>query len=244
MPVNFDNVFGVHDNALLLFERRTQLIAENIANVQQRAKHQIKMLLLDGMSNRVPARRMASILRDEMTLKENSVLNYDWERIAVTETNTAANNAVLASMKPDEYVIGNSHVDACPSCMKYINNKVYKVTDDPPPDPMSLKSGSKAYEKALTRWENEVWVGKSNYGRSVSPKKRTPEGLTPRDPAEMSMPTLSMHPQCRCRWSKFLPHLYYVKDGRVEFAVDKKTKAEQKAWLKQNPHILTTGAKA
>ena len=33
MPVNFDNVFGVHDKALLLFERRTQLIAENIANV-------------------------------------------------------------------------------------------------------------------------------------------------------------------------------------------------------------------
>jgi len=33
MPINFDNVFGVHDNALLLFERRTQLLSENIANV-------------------------------------------------------------------------------------------------------------------------------------------------------------------------------------------------------------------
>jgi len=33
MPVNFDKAFGVHDNALLLFERRTQLISENIANV-------------------------------------------------------------------------------------------------------------------------------------------------------------------------------------------------------------------
>lgn len=32
MPVNFDNAFGIHDNALLLFERRTQLISENIAN--------------------------------------------------------------------------------------------------------------------------------------------------------------------------------------------------------------------
>lgn len=32
MPVNFEKVFGVHDDALLLFERRTQLISENIAN--------------------------------------------------------------------------------------------------------------------------------------------------------------------------------------------------------------------
>ncbi len=33
MSVNFDKAFGVHDNALLLFERRTQLLSENIANV-------------------------------------------------------------------------------------------------------------------------------------------------------------------------------------------------------------------
>ncbi len=32
MAINFNNVFGVHDDALLLFERRTQLLAENIAN--------------------------------------------------------------------------------------------------------------------------------------------------------------------------------------------------------------------
>jgi len=33
MTVNFDKAFGVHDNALLLFERRIQLLSENIANV-------------------------------------------------------------------------------------------------------------------------------------------------------------------------------------------------------------------
>lgn len=32
MTVNFDKAFGVHDKALLLFERRTQLLSENIAN--------------------------------------------------------------------------------------------------------------------------------------------------------------------------------------------------------------------
>jgi flagellar basal-body rod protein FlgB len=32
MAISFDKAFGVHDNALLLFERRTQLISENIAN--------------------------------------------------------------------------------------------------------------------------------------------------------------------------------------------------------------------
>lgn len=33
MTVNFDKAFGIHDDAFLLFERRTQLLAENIANV-------------------------------------------------------------------------------------------------------------------------------------------------------------------------------------------------------------------
>ncbi len=32
MVVNFNNAFGIHDDALLLFERRTQLLSENIAN--------------------------------------------------------------------------------------------------------------------------------------------------------------------------------------------------------------------
>ncbi len=32
MPINFDKAFGIHDNALLLFERRTRLLAENISN--------------------------------------------------------------------------------------------------------------------------------------------------------------------------------------------------------------------
>jgi flagellar basal-body rod protein FlgB len=32
MAINFDKAFGIHDKALPLFERRTQLLSENIAN--------------------------------------------------------------------------------------------------------------------------------------------------------------------------------------------------------------------
>lgn len=32
MPISFDKVLGVHDNALLVFERRNQLLTENIVN--------------------------------------------------------------------------------------------------------------------------------------------------------------------------------------------------------------------
>ena len=32
MPINFDKYLGAHDNALLLFERRNLLLAENISN--------------------------------------------------------------------------------------------------------------------------------------------------------------------------------------------------------------------
>jgi len=32
MAINFDKALGVHDNALLLFEKRTQMLTENIVN--------------------------------------------------------------------------------------------------------------------------------------------------------------------------------------------------------------------
>lgn len=32
MTINFDKALGIHDKALLVFERRTQLLAENISN--------------------------------------------------------------------------------------------------------------------------------------------------------------------------------------------------------------------
>lgn len=32
MTINFDKALGIHDNALLIFERRNQLLAENITN--------------------------------------------------------------------------------------------------------------------------------------------------------------------------------------------------------------------
>ena len=32
MAINFNKALGIHDNALLLFEKRTQLLTENIVN--------------------------------------------------------------------------------------------------------------------------------------------------------------------------------------------------------------------
>jgi flagellar basal-body rod protein FlgB len=33
MPISFDSAFGIHEQALLLSEKRTEILAENLANV-------------------------------------------------------------------------------------------------------------------------------------------------------------------------------------------------------------------
>ena len=50
-------------------------------------------------------------------------------------------------------------------------------------------------------WDNEIWVGKSNVGRSASPRKRVGDAFVEREPEEMwTIPAGLAHPHCRGRW--------------------------------------------
>lgn len=214
-----------------------QYAGANVTNVSSKALTSIQNMVVEAIQTRMAPRQLASKMFTELAINDSSVLNRDWERIAITEINRAANDGFIASQPVDSYVIGDSHDDACQYCLSLINLKIYRVTDDPPEEYGHLKPRSKKYKELAHRWDTEVWVGKSNIGRSLSPKKRVDGVLVPREHYELSTPTLHLHSGCRCRWSEWIPELFYIKDGRVEFAVDDVTKKEQQEWLKANPHI-------
>lgn len=215
--------------------------AINITNVQNRAKGLIKRQVIDGLMNRISPRALANKMFNELGARDDSLLNRDWERVAITEMNRSASDGFLAGKQNGEYVLGNSHPDACPYCMRLIHHKIYRVTTHPPKDYSDLDPKSKEYRALSKRWGNEVWVGKSNINRSLSARKRVGGKLLPREHHEMAASTIPLHPTCRCRWTSWLPGIYYLKAGRVEFAVDEKTKAERAEFLKNNPQFAVSG---
>jgi len=122
-------------------------------------------------------------------------LNRDWRRIAVTEAGEVANQAYLSQFPAGTKVKRiEMYQGACPFCRK-INGMVFEWDDLPHQD----SSG----------W-TYIWPGKTNVGRSSSPRKRTEDGLVERLPSELWWPAAGVqHPNCRGRWeaqpSKVLP---------------------------------------
>jgi flagellar basal-body rod protein FlgB len=73
MTISFDKAFGVHDNALLMFERRTEIIGENIANADTpnyKARDiDFNSLLQNAQSNSL---RMTSTNSDHIDLSSSA----------------------------------------------------------------------------------------------------------------------------------------------------------------------------
>lgn len=167
----------------------------------------------------------------ELVKDEVGELNRDWQRVAITEANSAFNNGYLSLLKDGDYVVGLSMPDACDSCLQQIAGKVYKVRQTPPPDYSTMTGDD--YEKYADIWENEVWAGKNNFGRSASQRKRidrskgnTKENLREKHHHEFSMPAIPYHPHCRCRWIHINPEYQFVdKDSQLRLRVE-----DEDAW--------------
>lgn len=54
----------------------------------------------------------------------------------------------------------------------------------------------------------------------------------------MDVPTLPACDFCRCGWSEWLPELFYIKNGRTEFAIDETSEKERVEWIVANRHIF------
>jgi hypothetical protein len=133
-------------------------------------------------------------------------LNRDWRRIALTETVENQGQGYIASLKPGTKVRRiEQYANACPFCRK-IDGMVFDVV----PPTASDKDG----------WK-QVWVGKTNIGRSAAPRRREGRALIERNPDEMYWPAAgAIHPHCRGSW---LPEIQTEPGEDEEFG----------AWLRE-----------
>lgn len=153
-------------------------------------------------------------------------LNRDWMRVAIHETNIAFNEGYISNLNEGDFVMGISLPDACDYCLTDINGQVYRVRKDPVGDYSDLKGKEK--KEAQWSWENEIWVGKSNYGRSPSKRKRInplignkKDNLREKHHHEFSMPVIPAHISCRCRWIYINPEYQFIdEDGQLRLRVE------------------------
>ncbi len=113
-------------------------------------------------------------------------LNRDFRRIAVTEAGECCNQGFIAAARIGSRVKRKeAYRGACDFC-KSIDGKVFVVVEPDAPE----KNG-----------DTQVWLGKTNVGRSASPRRRVGAQLQERTPAERWWPAAGVqHPMCRGAW--------------------------------------------
>lgn len=161
--------------------------AEAIVNLGDQARHRIKRVIIDNIGRRQTGDVTATVKQLEQEISDEfAYLNRDWRRIAITETGNAENEGVIAGLPPGSVVKRWEHYPtACPFCKK-LHGMEFEVIDPANPD----RDG----------WKH-VWVGKTNVGRSASPRKRVDDELVERTEAELWWPAAGVqHPNCRGRW--------------------------------------------
>ena len=160
--------------------------ADNVQSIAESTRHQLKTVIMAHEEQRMlgstpPAHALQTQLFDTF-----AGLNKDWRRIAVTEVGDAAGNGLIASLKEGTKVKRiEQYKGACPFCKK-INGMEFTVVDPAKKD---------------KNWDSEVWVGKTNIGRSGAARKRVGDELIPRTDAEMwKVAAGTIHPHCRGSW--------------------------------------------
>lgn len=143
-----------------------------------------RLALRDELSTAAMEHLPASKLQQRL-FEKFSVQNRDWRRVVLTETAMGVQNARLASVDPKDgwEAVWSAGPKACPFCKKQ-HHRRFKVID---PEDQLKYSG-----------QNEVWSGKTNFGRSSS--LYTKDGVK-RTEAQLWWPTLPAHPNCQCQWT-------------------------------------------
>lgn len=161
--------------------------AENISALTDVSRHKMKGIIIQHVQAQMLGMKQGthSALRQAL-FDEFGQLNRDFRRIAVTEAGEACNQGVIASLEPGRKVRRmEAYKGACQFC-RSINGQVFTVVSPAAPE----KDG-----------QTEVWVGKTNIGRSAAPRRRGEEGLVARSENEMWWPAAGLqHPNCRGSW--------------------------------------------
>lgn len=180
----FGKPLGLEASVLKFAQARA---AELITDINERTRHRIKSLIIAHQENIAIGSQDGSIVALQQRLfDEFSILNRDWRRIAITETARDANEGFLAALPEGTRVRRiEAYATACPFC-KSIHGTEYTIVNPGKPN----KDGA-----------TEVWIGKTNVGRSASPRKRVGDALIERGADEMWWAAAgTMHPNCRGTW--------------------------------------------
>jgi hypothetical protein len=161
--------------------------AENIGGVAEQARHAMKGMIIEHVQAQVLGQKegTAAYLRQRL-FDAFGQLNRDFRRIAVTEAGECCNQGFVAAQNADSRIKRKeAYRGACKFC-RSIDGKTYTVVDPAKPD----KNG-----------QTEVWLGKTNIGRSAAPMMRQGGTLVERPAAERWWPAAGVqHPHCRGSW--------------------------------------------
>jgi hypothetical protein len=157
---------------------------ENVRQFREDTRHVLRTIVVRRAQERALGTEQGS-LQTEL-VDRFATLNRDWRRIAITESGTALNEGLIASLPVGSQVKRvEQYRGACPFC-RSIDGKIVTIVSPDKKD----KDGDK-----------EIWSGKSNLNRSASPRKRVGDELVPRTEDERWwLPASLAHPNCRGRW--------------------------------------------
>lgn len=159
--------------------------AENVTSISAVQRHRVKRIVMRHQQARAMGDTSGPSLQSDL-LDALGEMNRDWRRIAVTEATENQGQGYVASMKPGTKLKRvEQYRNACPWCRK-IDGVIVEVVD-----PNELEKDG----------DTKVWVGKTNVGRSASPRKRAGGTLLDREPDEMYwIAAGAQHPHCRGSW--------------------------------------------
>lgn len=159
--------------------------AEHVTSLADQARHQLRGIVARHVEARQLGQERGHSLETEL-LDTFGMLNRDWRRIAVTEAVEAQNQGYVAAQPPGTKLKRFEHYKSACSWCKKIDGMVVEVVSPDAPD----KDG-----------ERQVWVGKTNVGRSAAARKRQGDMLVERDPSERYwIAAGAQHPHCRGAW--------------------------------------------
>ena len=181
------NAFGLSILEKSVLRFATVHAAEHVRSLTEKVRHALRSVVARYFEEKeFSLQYIGSHSLETRLVDAFAVLNRDWRTIAVTEAGECQVQGFIAALQPGSKVRRiERYTNACAFCRK-IDGKVMTVVS---PD-VPAKDG-----------ETQIWVGKTNVGRSASPKKRKDNLLVDRHPDEVWWVAAGLqHPNCRGRW--------------------------------------------
>lgn len=155
--------------------------------------------LIAAYRSQMPEHRLTSLLYERF-----GFWSRDWRRLVLTENQIAATNGFLLRTDEGEYITFDKIPGSCEWCKANLEGKIFRVTHTARADDAITDDPHGA-----VAW---IWPGKSNVGRSASPKTR---GGREREAGEQWWACSPAHPNCRHHPKKFHPDKEVIIEGEA-----------------------------